>query len=1778
MKTIAKHVSSILLLLAATGLGTAAHAAVTDIANSPMASSGNTSVKPNVLFILDDSGSMGWEYLPDSVRNNNDKLCYRNHNYNGVYYNPGLTYELPVTSAGTSFANATFVAAKDNGFSASSGTTNLAVGFSTGDDSGGKTAYYYEYTGADPITPVRGTCYANGSYTKRVISSVPVTTITVSGSSNAVISGITVNGVQIMSGSTSSSSTNSTVATRIAANITLNGFSARSSGSTVTIAGPSSAATYTPVATVSSGSATLTPAAFSSPTAAQITEAQNFANWYSYYRNRMLTMKSAAGLAFKDIGSNFRVGFTTIGYTGVSSADNRFLKINDFAYVGDGTGQKEIWYDKLYITGTPGATPLRGALSKAGRIYAGQLLTGADDPVQYSCQQNFTILSTDGYWNTNDEETSSPKYGPYKIDNNTLVGQQDGAGTARPMNDGESALKSTSQITETQTQVSQSTSQVQKRTEQIQSRTSNLQQQTSQLQEDVGFLQSRTSQLQTRMGTLQGTVSQIMMRCNNTAVTCGSPPADGVPNANWSLVTSGSCTTAANVQCAVGSLSTVANVATTCNTAGSISSSTAPGSVTITFENSNSARIDRIRADGTISKDIWSAKTTASNDNNIVASRVAAEINACTASKTGSCDVSGHSATVSENVVTVSGPNITSGFSVRVANGSATVTIAYTAGATTYTLNNADSNGKVYSACSYAWGGWADASSCTVSKSTASPYTITSATECQYAAWSAWADAGSCTPLAQDGSSPHTVGTAMECQHIWSNAQGTPSCSIPTYVAGVYSTPTVFRNCQTVITSPYANAASCTTSAVPDGSGNTTQCQYTAWSAWANAASCTPLAQTAGSPYTVGTATDCQTTDTGWVGASSCAPGVSGGQTITCQTIATGPTLVAACAAAGPAAGNNWTQTTCTPTTVVASHGVASCTAEAPVAGNGFTTTSCNTVTTGPAAVATCTAEAASGANNWTTTTCAGGSGGISDTLADVAMYYYKTDLRTSALGNCTGALGAGVDVCENNVPGSGDDISPQQHMTTFTLGLGVDGTLGYADNYQSSGSADYNAIKQGTKDWPDPISNSGAERIDDLWHAAVNGRGVYYSARDPGTLVSGISNALAGVTSRAGSAAAAATSNLEPVAGDNFLFIALYRTVFWDGDLQAKTIDPVTGAVSSATIWTAQPLLDLRVGASTDTRTIYTFDSANTNGNYLMEFNWTNVGGTGYFDNMCSPTSKLSQCPALTGAEQTAASGANLVNFLRGQNGNEGTLYRDRDHVLGDMVTSQPVYVKKPPFEYADSGYSTFRDTTRASRAPMVYVAANDGMLHAFYAESGKINTTTGDAVASAGAGVIDVTGGDEAWSYVPPMVMSNLYRLADKTYSVNHRYYVDGSPTVADICPNAPASTCTGAQWKSILVGGFNAGGRGYYALDVTNPAAPKALWNFTEADDNDMGYSFGNPIVTKRKDGTWVVVVTSGYNNVSPGSGQGYLFVLNAATGAVLEKIGTGVGNTTTPSGLAKINVWVDVSTDNTAERFYGGDLLGNLWRFELDSATPPGVPVSTAGATVLLAELGATQPITTRPELTIVPYGAVEYTVVQFGTGRYLGLSDLSNTDQQTIYALKDNLSGTGLGAVHSNGVLVQQTLSNFTGSSGEQLRTTSTNSVDWTNKSGWYVDLNPANSSPGERVNVDVQLQLGSLTVATNVPSDNACNVGGYSFLYNFDFRTGQYLQTAALNAVGARLTSNAMVAGMNTIRLQSGKIITIITDTAGGITSQETPTAVASSGTAKRVSWRELIQ
>ena len=852
-----------------------------------------------------------------------------------------------------------------------------------------------------------------------------------------------------------------------------------------------------------------------------------------------------------------------------------------------------------------------------------------------------------------------------------------------------------------------------------------------------------------------------------------------------------------------------------------------------------------------------------------------------------------------------------------------------------------------------------------------------------------------------------------------------------------------------------------------------------------------------------------------------------------------------------------------------------------------------------------------------------GGLSGASNTLADTAMYYYQTDLRTD-LGD--------------QVPTTANDPNPAQHMDLFAVGLGLAGQLTYDPNYLNENATtggDFWAIKQGSN-WPLPVSG-GETALDDLWHAAVNGHGQYFTARDPNTLSNALATALNSVAARVGAGAAAATSNLQPVAGDNFAFTAQYQTVDWNGDLSARTIDLGTGNVSYATLWSASALLDQRTPYD---RTIYTFDPTDTapgggqNGNLLKSFCWPGAYASGNYP-ACNDGAELSATEmsdfnplSLTQAAVWGTDGSgrtvsatpqNLVDYLRGDSANETTggiavsdLYRSRSHLLGDIVDAQPAYVRAAPFGYdsgsyagTDPNYATFQAST-ATRPGVVFAAANDGMLHAFntegpggelyYQTAGIATQTTSDDTFT-GTLVTDASSGQgsERWAFVPSMLLPELKNLASSPYS--HQYFTDGSPQIGDVCFGHTLSTpcVSAAQWHTILVAGLNGGGRGYYALDVTDPSNPKGLWEFsadsgttcltnaqansgTFFQDCNLGYSFGSPLIVKRpSDGRWVVMVTSGYNNVNPGNGQGYLYILDAQTGAILQRIGTGVGcdgvsttapcvsGTADPSGLNHINAWVDNSFyDNTALRVYGVDLKGNLWRFQLDSTQ---YGVNTAFKLETLKDpSGVVQPLTTKPELASVN----GYALVYVGTGRMLGTSDLTTTQVESIYALRDDLSSTPLPDVRTSGAFVQQTLSTIAGANPPQ-RTTTNNTVTLSTSKGWWVDL----PDSGERVNVDPQLQLGTLIVATNVPTSDACVAGGYAWVNYLNYATGAYVPGATSNMASMKISSS-LVVGINVVQLPGGSVKSIVTTADNQQLTQSTP-VTPSNVQGRRVSWRELI-
>lgn len=822
--------------------------------------------------------------------------------------------------------------------------------------------------------------------------------------------------------------------------------------------------------------------------------------------------------------------------------------------------------------------------------------------------------------------------------------------------------------------------------------------------------------------------------------------------------------------------------------------------------------------------------------------------------------------------------------------------------------------------------------------------------------------------------------------------------------------------------------------------------------------------------------------------------------------------------------------------------------------------------------------------------------GGTPSTVADTALYYYQTKLRggTDLNADPTGPqFGPNtnppntVDLSTSSIPvkAGARDFIPYQHMVTFGIGL-ADGLMRYQPDYDTASSGDFFNIQSGTLNgcfwttgscnWPSPASNTNAN-LDDLWHAAVNGRGNYYQALNASALTKGISSAVTAINTQVASAAASATSSPNVTQTDNQIFSTTYETNTWSGKVFAQTIDPTTGNVNPAIQWQADQLLINKVGPSSDTRNIFTLDTAGTK---VKPFAWLSLTAQeqGYFSNKCS---SLSQCTSLAPADQiTANDGSQLVSYLRGWQQYNGAIFRDRlvvdpvtgvskQSVLGDTVSARPVFVRNPTFSYTDAvtpSYSTFA-ATNANRAPRVYVAANDGFLHAF-----------------------DGNTGDESWAYVPRFIMPTLYALADVAYGSKHQFFVDGSPETFDVFD------ATAAAWKTILIGGAGGGGRGYYALDVTDPANPKGLWEFCNdvtlcsVSDADLGLTYGNPVVGKRAvDGKWVVVVTSGLNNVSSGSGIGFFYVLDALSGTLLNKVSTAVGGVTTPSGLMKISAFYDSpATDATFRYIYGGDQLGNVWRLDLGQAASPQCAPPAAGTATppclnhfatLVDGTGRTQPITTRPALTHIGTNRVLY----IGSGRYLGdgthggLSDLSDPGalsgiawQQSLYGIKDRNVDYGSN-IRTGAALVTQT---FTLISPTQ-RGVSNNPVDWTTKDGWMIDFNPAvDPSPGERVNIDPRLVLGTLKVVTNIPSaGGTCAIGGTSKIYDFDFRTGSAVASSPGGVVGVSLGGTITV-GMAIVQLPSGAIKDIVT---GADTSKTTVTVQVNAGASgvRRFSYRE---
>ncbi|WP_297325998.1 PilC/PilY family type IV pilus protein [Nitrosomonas sp.] len=765
-----------------------------------------------------------------------------------------------------------------------------------------------------------------------------------------------------------------------------------------------------------------------------------------------------------------------------------------------------------------------------------------------------------------------------------------------------------------------------------------------------------------------------------------------------------------------------------------------------------------------------------------------------------------------------------------------------------------------------------------------------------------------------------------------------------------------------------------------------------------------------------------------------------------------------------------------------------------------------------------------------------------SDTLADAAMQYWKNDLRTDLL---------------NKVPTNPSDPAFWQHMVTFTVGLGVSGSR--------------TTLPSGSESWPDPTATDAA-KIDDLWHAAVNGRGAFFSAADPTMFANALSNTLSHIIARTGSASAVA-ANSNSLTTNGRIYQAKFNSGDWSGQLLSIPIN--SAGTLGATEWEAGSVSLAPTTVNPTSRVVITKGS--TDG---VVFEYANL--------IASQKTLLNKNAAGT----VDNCGPERVAFMRGSSTNEGssgtfscasatTVNKFRSRTtskLGDIINSGPFYVGKPSAGFSNvdhAGYAAFSAAYK-NRLPMVYVGANDGILHGFNACIPGV--TSGCAAADAGKELI---------TYIPNAVYANLSRLTDKDYNASHRYFVDGSPMVADAYNNSTSS------WRSVLVGSLNGGGKGFYALDVTNPsdtsqsapifsaanAASLVLWEFSDADDVDMGYSYNQPAVNpfngqakqivKMENGQWAVVVGNGYNSDNGKAVLYILFITGGEDGS--WTIGTDyiklVANTGPSNGLST-PIPFDSNGNGKVDVVYAGDIKGNLWKFDVSSATPASWNVAISGLPLFIS--GTSKPIIAPPVVSFHPKGGQ---LVLFGTGKYLETGDTTNTATQTIYAVWDYNTTATVTA----GNLVQQVLTDAA------TRTATQNLVTYSATiKGWYLNL----PISGERITGVPSLEDGLFTFTTIVPSTSPCDFGGRGFVNTIDFLTGGMLPFAAFDinrnrtigyddGLSAGIEIGFSVGGVTRIRGTSDDVL--VSSRADG-TLIQTPATKGLAGLRGRITWHELVQ
>jgi type IV pilus assembly protein PilY1 len=754
---------------------------------------------------------------------------------------------------------------------------------------------------------------------------------------------------------------------------------------------------------------------------------------------------------------------------------------------------------------------------------------------------------------------------------------------------------------------------------------------------------------------------------------------------------------------------------------------------------------------------------------------------------------------------------------------------------------------------------------------------------------------------------------------------------------------------------------------------------------------------------------------------------------------------------------------------------------------------------------------------------------GRSDTLADVAMYYWINDLRSTA----------------DEVPISDGDPAFWQHMTTFTLGLGFTPTgitpAGTTIDQIFTWARSSNGKPIDNFSWPQPSADN-INNIADLAHAAVNGHGGFYSATSPEAFAAALKDALKRATERVGTGAALAANSTELTTG-TVTYQANYFTAKWKGDLKALPVKD--GKVAQDAMWNAAAVLPAFAA-----RKIVT-----TNGKDFFDFTRANLN-------------------QLTTVQQNALKSSDadngvIIDYLRGdasaEQRNTGKL-RSREAVLGDIVNSEPVFVGAPdPNQFigqtfAGSGSYVEFANGKKTRAQRVLVAANDGMLHSFRADDGV-----------------------EAFAYLPGAVItSDIKRLADPRYGgddLPHQFFNDGELTVADVYDT------TLKAWRTIAVGTTGRGpARSVYALDVTNPAAYAVLWERSASDglsnSGYIGQMTGKPVIAQTANGVWSVLIGNGYNSALDAAA---LLQFAVADGTLTVH----TTDTLTGNGLAAPAVWIGDNSNGVSTVAYAGDLLGRVWKFVLNDGTSR---PDSAGSRVFTATNAATTALPITAGMLMGRDPGTGNLWLFFGTGRYLSSADLQSKATQSWFGvivgstnatLTDNLASKGRTALVTRTIVAETSTARA-----------STQAVagDMDGKSGWFMDMvSPANGAEGERMVSANLFNRRSLIGTTRIPvATDVCNPSGSGWSMSVDPFSGSAPKNSVFDTSGDGAVDgkDALSVGgkdyaNNGIRHDSlpnspriiGDVMYVTKDN-GSLSS--TPMSGGDSDR-QRVSWRELV-